>query len=302
MIRTVNGLLNREELGITMCHEHLALDLSKVRGDEDSTFLDRNLIMEELNKMKAYGVKTIVEVTCNDMGRDVRALKEISTMCDIHIVAATGYYLEPYHDEFVRSAKAEELCNIFEKEALEGIGGTEIKAGIIGEVASGMTEMAPSEETVLIAAAMASVRTGLSVTTHCQMGQLAMEQSKILQEHGMEPDKIILGHLDLANDRDYYMKVINTGVNIGFDTIGKSSYLSDEIRACNLIWLLEKGYEDHIVLSQDISRKSYLSAYGKYSGYMTVMKDFIPLLKEKGVTEETLNKLLIHNPARILDI
>lgn len=80
MIRTVNGLLNREELGITMCHEHLALDLSKVRGDEDSTFLDRDLIVEELNKMKAYGVETIVEVTCNDMGRDVKALKEISRM------------------------------------------------------------------------------------------------------------------------------------------------------------------------------------------------------------------------------
>lgn len=302
MIRTVNGLINREELGITMCHEHLALDLSGVRGDEDSTFDNRALIVEELNKMKAYGVKAVVEVTCNDMGRDAKVLKEISGICGIHIIAATGYYLEPYHSKFVRSAEVEELCDVFEKEALEGIDGTEIKAGIIGEVASGMKEMAPSEEKVLIAAAMASVRTGLAVTTHCQMGQLAMEQSGILQEKGMDPDKIILGHLDLADDRDYYVKVLDTGVNIGFDTIGKSPYLSDEIRAGNLIWLLEKGYEDHIVLSQDISRKSYLSAFGQYSGYMAIMKDFLPLLRKKGVSEETLKKLLIHNPARILDI
>ncbi|WMC91339.1 phosphotriesterase family protein [Kineothrix sp. MB12-C1] len=302
MICTVNGLFDKEELGITMCHEHLALDLSLVRGDDDSTFHDRNLIVEELNKMKAYGVKTVVEVTCGDMGRDVRALREISDVCDIHIIAATGCYLEAYHNEFIRYAKAEDICDIFEKEAVEGIGETGIKAGIIGEVASGMGEMAPSEERVLIAAAMASVRTGLAVTTHCQMGSLALEQSKILQENGMNPDKIILGHLDLANNRDYYVKVLSTGVNIGFDTIGKSAYLSDEIRADNLLWLLEKGYEDHIVLSQDISRKSYLSAYGNYSGYMTVMKDFVPLLKKKGIKEEDLEKLLIRNPARILDI
>ena len=117
----------------------------------------------------------------------------------------------------------------------------------------------------------------------------------------MNPDNIILGHLDLANDRRYYEEILRTGVNIGFDTVGKTPYLSDEARADNLMWLMERGYEDKIVLSQDMSRKSYLSAAGRYSGYMAVMRDFIPMLKARGLTEETQRKLLVENPARIFD-
>lgn len=301
MIQTIKGPIAPEELGVTMCHEHLALDLSPVRGDFDSRFDDMNLIAEELMKMKSYGVRSVIEVTCSDMGRDPWKLKELSERCGIHVVAATGYYLEPYHTDFVRAAKVEELAEQFCMDILTGMDGTDLKAGIIGEVASSEPEIAPSEEKVLIAAAMAGKKTGCAVTTHCQLGKLALEQSSLLQRHGMNPDKIILGHLDLANDRRYYEEVLRTGVNIGFDTIGKTAYLSDEERADNLMWLIERGYEDKIVLSQDVSRKSYFSVTGCHSGYMAVMRDFIPLLKERGMTEETQNKLLIMNPVRIID-
>lgn len=302
MIQTVNGLLDAEKLGITMCHEHLALDLSKVRGDKDSCFDDRALIIEEVNKMKAYGAQAVVEVTCNDMGRDVGALKEISDICGIHVIASTGYYLEPYHSRTVKESSEEELCEVFLKDIMEGMDGSGIKAGVIGEVAAGEKEIAPSERKVLTAAAKASVRTGLAVTTHCQLGRLGLEQAALLLREGMDPDKIILGHLDLADDRAYYEQILHTGVNIGFDTIGKISYLPDSVRAEHLMWLLEKGYEEHIVLSQDVSRKSYLSVNGRYSGYMAVMKDFVPMLRKRGITEEALEKLLIQNPARILNI
>lgn len=302
MIQTVNGPIRPEDLGVTMCHEHLALDLSPVRGDDDSRFDDMDLIREEILKAKAYGVQSIIEVTCNDMGRDPGRLQELSDSCGIPIVASTGYYLEPYHPEFVRTDPVEKLAEQFCRDILVGMDGTDIRAGVIGEVASSEPEMAPGEEKVLIAAAMAGKKTGCAVTTHCQMGKLAMEQSLLLQRHGMNPGKIILGHLDLANDRRYYEEILRTGVNIGFDTVGKTVYLSDEQRADNLMWLVERGYEDRIVLSQDISRKSYLSAGGRYSGYMAVMKDFIPLLEARELTEETKRRLLIDNPARIFQI
>lgn len=300
MIQTVNGLIQPEELGITMCHEHLAIDLSPVRGDNDSKFDDENLIEEEVQKAKEYGVQSFVEVTCRGMGRDPKRLRRLSLRCGVHIVAATGYYLEPYHPKSVKSGRVEELAEQFCRDIQVGMDETDIKAGIIGEVASGEFLMAPSEETVLIAAAMAGKKAGCTVTTHCQLGKLALEQSALLQRYGMNPAKIILGHLDLTDDRRYHEEVLHTGVNIGFDTIGKKAYLSDEQRADNLMWLIERGFEDKIVLSQDISRKSYLSVNGKYSGYMTVMKDFIPLLEARGLTAETKRKLLIDNPARII--
>ena len=116
MILTVNGEILPEELGITMCHEHLAVDLSPVRGDKDSDFDDSSLIIDELNKMKQYGVKSVVEVSCNDMGRDVKKLQMYSKACGIHIIAATGFYLAEYHTQKVRESNAEELCDIFCKD------------------------------------------------------------------------------------------------------------------------------------------------------------------------------------------
>ena len=88
------------------------------------------------------------------------------------------------------------------------------------------------------------------------MGKMGLEQSALLQKNGQNPEKIVLGHLDLANDMEYYREVLKTGVNIAFDTCGKIAYLADEIRADNLCRLLDEGWGDHIMLSNDISRIS----------------------------------------------
>ena len=188
MINTVKGRIDAGSVGVTMCHEHLALDLSPVRKDTDSVFDDSVLIESEVDLMKALGVKSVIEVTCNDMGRNVRMLRQISRECGIQIIASTGFYLEAYHSESVRSGTIGEICDIFCRDILEGIDGTDIRAGIIGEVAGGEKELAPSEEKVLKAAAAAGVKTGCAVTTHCQLGQLGLEQSALLQGQGIDPD------------------------------------------------------------------------------------------------------------------
>lgn len=118
----------------------------------------------------------------------------------------------------------------------------------------------------------------------------------------MDPKKVILGHIDLSDDIDYMCELLDLGFNIAFDTIGKVSYLSDEKRAENLKYLIENGYSNQIVLSQDISRKSYFSNNPNYYGYTTVMKQFVPRLKTLGVKEEDINKMLISNPQRIFNI
>ena len=69
MINTVEGRISAETIGVTMCHEHLAMDLSPVRKDRDSVFDDLELIEEEVKLMKALGVQSVIEVSCNDMGR-----------------------------------------------------------------------------------------------------------------------------------------------------------------------------------------------------------------------------------------
>lgn len=303
MIQTVCGKIEASELGVTLAHEHLMVDLSGVRGDMDTKFneeSDIDLIVTEILEAKKLGAQSVIEVSTNDMGRNVMGLKKISERTGLHIVAATGFYLDSYHPSSIRELSAEKIAEIFLHDLKDGIGDTGIKAGVIGEVASG-TEMTASERNVLNAAAIAGRAFGCAVTTHCQLGTLAEEQIAIFQNHDMNLHKVILGHMDLADSMDYYREVLATGVNIGFDTVGKTAYLSDEARADNLSRLIDEGYASQIVLSEDISRKSYMKCSGK-AGYAAVLGRFIPMLKERHVSEEMIHKMLVENPARIFDI
>ena len=300
MIQTVWGPIEQAQLGVTMAHEHLILDLSPVRGETDSRLDDVAYACEAVMDYKALGGQGIVEVTGKDMGRNVKKLKDIAELTGIHIVAATGFYLREYHPSWLEKAAISQIQEIFLKEIQEGIEDTGIKAGIIGEVATSFNKMYPTEEKVLRAAARAALETKVAVTTHCDGGTMANVQCNLLLEEGMAPNKIILGHLDLLDNLATYEALLQKGVTLGFDTIGKTAYKSDEIRANHVATLVQKGFAKQIILSQDVSRKSYYKAYGG-GGYTQVLKDFVPRLKAKGISEDELNLLLVENPASVLN-
>ncbi len=301
MIHTVTGKIPASELGVTMAHEHLSVNLSGVRHDEDSIFSYSPLVLDELRRLKEAGVKSVVEVSCIDMGRNAEDLRRYSEKIGLNIICSTGFYLECFHPAWLKDAPVSKIEDVFRREFEDGIDGIGIKPGVIGEVAGEKTQITPSEQKVMKAAAHVASERGCAVTTHCQLGQQAPEQAELLISNGMKPEKVILGHMDLANDIEYYQKVLSYGVNIGFDTCGKVRYLADEVRADNLAKLVSLGYAGQIVLSTDISRKSYMHANGGY-GYTDVMDRIVPMLKERSVSEAAINTMLIDNPARIFDI
>lgn len=299
MIQTVRGNIEPEELGLTMSHEHLCVDLSRVRNNTDSTFGYSPFIVNEVNKASLFGVKSYVELTTNDMGRNVEELRQISEECDVHIIAATGFYMDMYHSEELKQMNPEQIAELFIKELTVGIADTSIKAGVIGEVASSAV-MTESERRVLEGAAIAQKKVGCAISTHCQLGTLGRQQAAIFNSYGVNPAKVVLGHIDLSNDTDYMIELLDMGFNIAFDTIGKTEYLSDEQRVINLKLLLDKGYGKQIVISQDISRKSYFTDEGYY-GFTTVMEKFVPMLKDAKVSQADLDAMLITNPQRIFN-
>ena len=77
--------------------------------------------------------------------------------------------------------------------------------------------------------------------------------------HGVDPHRIVIGHVDLCEDINYIKEVLKTGVTIGFDTIGKNNYLPDEKRIAHLLELEKTGYTSQVVLSEDLTRKSHLA-------------------------------------------
>lgn len=301
MIRTVTGDINDNELGKTLAHEHLYFDLRRVRNDNDSFIVEYSEIEEELKEIKKLGINSIVEVTTIDMQRDVEKLKEISLRSGVNIIAATGFYLHEYHSDKLKEMNIEDIADIFVREITIGIDNTGIKAGVIGEIATSFNTIYPSERKVFEAAAIAANKCGCAITTHCQTGTMAREQIEIFRKYNVNLSKVVLGHMDLNLDKDYLVSILKTGVNIGFDTFGKTSYNSDEDRISMLIELIRLGFENQIVISQDISRKSYLKELGGV-GYDHVSKTFNNLIVENKITEEILHKLLCGNPKRILSI
>lgn len=299
MIRTVLGDIAKKELGVTMAHEHFIIDLDRIRKDGVSRIDTVEEVVPEIRLMMEAGVKAAFEVSTIDLGRDVRKLKEISEITGLHLVASTGYYLSPFHPEQLKEQTAEEIADTYEKELLEGIDGTDIKAGIIAEIASSPTEFVGEEKKILIAAGIASKRTGAAVSTHTGRAT-AVETIETLLSQGVEPDKIIIGHQDLIDDTAYHKSLLQYGVNIAFDTCGKSAYMPDETRARNAIALIEAGFGDHIVLSNDVSRRTYFVSAGG-PGYVAVMNSVVPLMRQYGAKEEEIRKLLADNPARIVD-
>lgn len=300
MIETVLGGISAKELGITMCHEHLAMDLSAVRGDADSTFHDREIILQELFQLKKLGCQGIIEVTSEDMGRNVLDLQYYAQKTGLHIIASTGGYLKPYHSNWMIEATIEEMKEYFIAELTTGIGDTNIKAGLIAEIATSSDCIYDCEKKIFQGAGRASAYTNCAISTHCDMAKQGHEQIDLLIEAGAKAEKIILGHIDLSADVKYQQSLLDRGVSIAFDTIGKTEYISDEIRASNLVKLIKEGYQEQLLLSQDISRMKYFTRFGGL-GYTAVIGKFIPMIQQLGITNQQIRKMLVDNPSRILN-
>ncbi len=286
--------------GYTLMHEHVAIDLSGVKKDLDCRLDCFDETVREFLQLYEYGVRNILEVTNMGMGRDIEYIKRVEEATGIQLLVSTGFYKEPFLPDMVRESTVEELAGLAVKEVREGIEGTDIRASAIGEFGTSKNEMKPMEEKVFEAMSLAACRTGAPVTTHTTLGTLGAEQADYLIAHGVKPEKIVIGHMDLSQDTEKILEILEKGVNVGFDTIGKLNYCPDTFRVKALREIAERGRLSQVVLSMDITRKSHLKAFGGI-GYGYLFESFLPLLRENGFSEEEIDMLLIHNPKRILE-
>ena len=284
--------------GYTMMHEHITIDLSGVKKDTDCQLDCYAQTVEEFKKLYEYGVRRVVDVTADGMGRTPEYVSNVEKETGIRIVHSTGFYKEPFLPERVYGQTVQELADWMIGEIRNGIDGG-VKPGMIGEIGTSKNTMTETEKKVFDASVIAARETGLPIYTHTTLGTYAPEQAEYFKATGLPMDRIVLGHLDLSGDLDYIRRVLDTGISIGFDTVGKNNYFPDAKRAEFLLALEAEGRLDQIVLSEDLTRKSHLKYKGGI-GYGYLFETFIPMVKAAGLKQESLDKMLIHNPARIL--
>lgn len=286
--------------GITYMHEHTTIDLSELKCNEDCQLDVFSETVKEYKKLYEKGVRNIVDVTNFGMGRNIPFVQKVSEESGINIIYATGFYQDKFYPIQVFRESKEQLAERMLKEIQEGIKGTNEKAEIIGEIGTSYNTWTEAEKKVFEAVVMVHKETGKPITTHTSLGTLGHEQVEFFKKNGVDLNRVIIGHVDLTGDFNYILKIVKEGAYVEFDTIGKENYMPDQVRADILKKLQDLGYIDRVLLSMDITRKSHLE-YQDGLGYSFLLDDFIPRLQQTGLSEESIEKMLIKNPIAFME-
>ena len=265
---------------------------------------------QAINEAKGYGLNTLVDVTPIDLARDVELQKLVSDKTGINIISATGFIDEATGANAYFKFRSNlydvttEIYEIFMKEITQGIGNTEVKAGVI-KVATGPGCISKFEESILRAAARVNKETGTPIITHTESGSMGLEQAELFISEGCDPERITIGHLDSITETDYHTSVLDRGVFIAFDRMGIDVLTPDDTRKECIMRLLKLGHANRIMLSHDyilyfLGRTNVVQDLGKAVNpnwsFSHIFKNIIPYLKNEGVNDEIISTIMVDNP------
>lgn len=299
-VMTALGPVDPGALGVTLHHEHvIAKPLDVGAADPDLLLDSTNAAFAELEDAFYAGLRTIVDMTPADYGRDPVAILWVAQRAPVHVIVVTGHHKHLHAAPWVGDRTAGEIAAASIEEIRTGIDGTPMRAGVI-KAGTSLNQITEVEDRVLRAAAIAHKATGAPISTHTDKGTMALEQLAILRQEGVSPERVIVGHLDFTLDEDYLRRVLDTGAFISFDQVSKEKYAPDSARASLLKRLADAGYLDQLLISGDLARKSYWLSYGGSPGFRYLVESFPLMLMEAGFTAPEVRRLLVDNPQTAL--
>lgn len=315
-IHTVTGPVAPSDLGRTLMHEHLVIgypgwEADTIRPGPTRVEMVARCI-DRIEEMKGEGITAMVDPCPSDLGRDVELMAEVAQKANFNLICATGLYKQEeggvaywdFRGNFGPLVDA--MSELFIKEIEDGIGDTGIRPGII-KVASGPGKITEYENTVLLAAARASVATDTPITTHTDQGTMGDEQQRILGENGVAPERIVVGHSCGTSNHDYHWKIATGGSYLGFDRLGLDMVHPDTERVKAMLRLLERGAGDRMVVSHDsvwcwrgapVPDPKVQAAMEEFWNPLHFTRRVAPMLLEGGATQEQIDTLLVDNPRR----
>lgn len=333
-VLTVNGPGDPDSLGATMVHEHIFINrnhpnrpvpttATRVRfylkpltmdmlgavtmgyPNRDNLILgDETAALQELADYRKRGGGTLVDVTSIGLGRDPAALRRVSKATGVHVVMGTGWDTRAVDSRDLEARSLDDLTGELVQDVTSGAGNGGIRSGIIGEVATSGRSLSSVEAKVVRAAGRASRITGAPVSLHSGGSESTQAMLDLLEAEGTDLGRVILGHCDnLVRDLPSLLGLLKRGVYVEFDGISEFHMLRQPATAAHvgdgIVELIQRGYLERILLSQNVDQKIDLKAYGGM-GYTFVLEQFVPHLAGKGVTDEQIRILIYENPQRIL--
>ncbi len=317
-VDTVRGAIDANDLGVTLMHEHVFIMTTEVMqnypeswGDDAQREADA---IGRLNKLKATGVDTIVDLTVIGLGRYIPRIARVAAATDLNIVVATGVYTYndvPFCFHYLGPGAPlngpEIMTDLFVRDIEQGIADTGVKAAIL-KCATDEPGVTPGVERVLRAVAQSHRQTGVPISTHTHAPtRRGLEQQRIFADEGVDLTRVVIGHSGDSTDIDYLEELIANGSYIGMDRFGIDVILPFEDRVNTVARMCERGHADKMVLSHDANcyfdalPEELLPVAAPNWHYLHIHHDVIPALKERGVTDEQIRTMLVDNPRKIFE-
>lgn len=296
LLHTTLGPKRADELGMILPHEHIFVDLRTPDqpgyGEAEAADVVR-LMAPEVAAAAARGITAIVECSTHGVGRRADCDLAVSRATGMPIVVPTGNYREPWVSDWVRSASEADLEALMYREMTEGMDGTPVLAAWI-KVSAGDDGITVLEERILRAAARAAKRTGAVIGSHTIRGRVVMDQLDILEAEGYRADRFISIHTQNEPDFGLNLAVAERGAWIEYDHVGRAP--DDEVAGL-ILKALEAGKATQLLLSHDRGWYDPAQPGGGVPKPFTHLTDvMLPLLRQRGVTDDTIRQLMVINP------
>ncbi len=241
-----------------------------------------DLMSDEVAKVKENGIACIVDAGHPDSGRDSNFLRQVSMKSGVPIVVGGGFYTQPWYPKEISTMSEDQVLAALIKQADDDV------LGAYGEIGS-WDEMTKDERKVFRAVGRAHVATNLSIFTHTGIpGKAAIEQLDILEDAGVPPERVGIGHLGNLVDQNVYVhkQICRRGAYVGFDRQGG---FGDAQVVPMVMALVDAGFAKNLMFSADAS-----------SGYSKTVTVFLPKLKAAGISDDVLHGIMVDNPRRWL--
>jgi len=306
-IHTATGPIDTADLGFTLMHEHVRVGWPAMYQQYPELFNREEELERAVTRLTAAreaGVRTIVDLTPIDLGRDATLIAEASRRSGVQIIVATGFYYSiPFH--FLMRPD-EEMTALMVRDITEGISTTGIRANVIKCATE--PELTPINERVLRASARAARETGVPICTHTYpANRTGLDQQRVFKEEGLDLGRTVIGHSDDSDDISYLEQIIENGSYCGMDRIGIQRPRTSEQRADMVAKLVERGYAERITLSHDSCCNFHWAPQELIDRNATtwrlthIPQDIVPMLRERGVSEEAIRTMTVENPRRIFE-
>ena len=307
-VNGVMGPIETEDLGFTLMHEHILIaNWSMRQAFDDWVDIDEviSFATAEAKSALERGVRTMVDLTPINIGRDIHVIREVAARSGVQIIAATGLY---YHeDPWLVGWEPDQIVDWLARDITDGIQGTDSKAGII-KCATDHLGVTETNRKLLVTAARLHRGTGVPISTHTLVeNRSGLAQVKVFQEEGVDLSRVVIGHCGDSDDLDYLGEILSHGCTIGMDRFGLEMILPTEKRVATIAELCRSGYAEQMVLSHDACchidfyADPNMRALVPLWNFRHIPDDVVPALRNAGVSDEDIRTMTVENPRRIFE-